>query len=378
MKTTLLVELAITAAVERKPVAWLAPVRQLMVQEWRVLSDLLAPVIIESNKTEGQIRLLTGGCIDFWSLEQPEKCGRGRKYARVCVDEAGIAPYLQEAWEHSIRPTLTDLKGDAWFAFTPRGRSYAHRLWSYGETRADQGWASFRAPTVANPAIDSAEVEAARRDLPPAVFAQEYEGVPADDGGNPFGLKAIRDCIVFNAGTQPVCYGVDLAKHQDWTVVCGLDAGGNVATLERWQSDWEQTCRRIGDTIRDVPALVDSTGVGDPIVERLQRVCPNVEGYTFTSRSKQQLMEGLAAAIQRQEIRFQAGWLTCELESFIFEYGKKGVTYRSVPGMTDDGVCALALAAHKRHSLSISSGFACALIGGGEEVDEGMEGEPWD
>lgn len=55
-------------------------------------------------------------------------------------------------------------------------------------------------------------------------------------------------------------------------------------------------------------------------------------------------MEGLAVAIQKQEIGFPEGVITHELESFEYEYTRTGVRYSAPSGMHDDAVCALALA----------------------------------
>ncbi len=52
------------------------------------------------------------------------------------------------------------------------------------------------------------------------------------------------------------------------------------------------------------PALVDSTGAGDPIVDALQKGSSNFEGFKFTSLSKQRIMEGLAVSVQGHAIRF--------------------------------------------------------------------------
>jgi hypothetical protein len=76
-----------------------------------------------------------------------------------------------------------------------------------------------------------------------------------------------------------------------------------------------------------------------------------VEGFKFSSTSKQQLMEGLASGIQRREILFPDGWLRSEMESFEYEYTRSGVRYSAPEGMFDDGVCALALARRKWESV---------------------------
>jgi hypothetical protein len=55
-------------------------------------------------------------------------------------------------------------------------------------------------------------------------------------------------------------------------------------------------------------------------------------------------MEGLAPVIQKREIGYPDGVLVLKLESFSYEYTRTGVRYGAPKGMTDDCVCALALA----------------------------------
>ena len=128
----------------------------------------------------------------------------------------------------------------------------------------------------------------------------------------------------------------------------GLDAGGSVCRFDRYQLPWEETVRRLTQEIGLTPAIVDSTGVGDPIVERLQRELPNVEGYHFSSTSKQKLMEGLAMVIQSDEITYPSGAIVAELDAFMFEYTRTGVRYSAPEGVHDDCVMALALAVYGR------------------------------
>jgi hypothetical protein len=55
-------------------------------------------------------------------------------------------------------------------------------------------------------------------------------------------------------------------------------------------------------------------------------------------------MEGLSFALSQQKVRFPQGHIVKELEAFEYEYTKTGVRYTAPQGMTDDAVCALALA----------------------------------
>jgi hypothetical protein len=111
-----------------------------------------------------------------------------------------------------------------------------------------------------------------------------------------------------------------------------------------------ETIRRLTGHVK---ALVDSTGVGDPILEALSRGGPgvpssgNYEGFHFSAPGKQQLMEGLAVAIQRGELSYPDGAIVSELEAFEYEHTRTGVRYSAPPGIHDDCVCALALAVRK-------------------------------
>jgi len=175
-KTMLAIEwlaLAEGGAIDGLPVAFFAPTYKLLLDVWVDMERTLAPVTRKANKTEMRIELVTGGIIDFWTLEDAD-AGRGRKYARLVIDEAAHARYLQEAWERAIAPTLTDYRGEAWFISTPNGRNYFEVLYQRGQDPALTDWASWCMPTTVNPHIDAAEVERYRAELPEMVFRQEY------------------------------------------------------------------------------------------------------------------------------------------------------------------------------------------------------------
>jgi hypothetical protein len=343
-KTALGKHLAIDTAINGKPVGWFAPTYKYLAEVWNDIERIVRPVTEKSNAQEKSIRLVTGGVLDFWSLETPD-AGRGRKYQRAIIDEASVVRNLQECWLAAIRPTLTDLRGDAWFLGTPKGRNFFHQMFGKGESAAGE-WKSWRMGTVDNPHMRPSEIEAARRDLPTDIFEQEYLGIPADDGGNPFGMDAIARCVAPISTAPPAVWGIDLAKSQDWTVCIALDSTGVVCAVHRWQGPWESTLVRVRALVGNTYALVDSTGVGDPVLEALQRGGGQYEGFKFSAPSKQQLMEGLVVAIQQCVVRFPAGDIQRELETFEYEYTKTGVRYSAPTGLHDDCVCALALAVH--------------------------------
>lgn len=339
-KSMLAIRIMIKSAFHGNPVGYFSPTYKLLEGTYSECLKRLDPFI--SKKHDNQfIQLANGGKIEFWSLDNPN-AGRSRKYKVAIVDEAAFVKDLWDAWTQSIRPTLTDMKGGAWFMSTPKGKNDFYKLWMRGQT-GEEGWASWQMPTSTNPFIDISEIYSAEKDLPALAFKQEYLAEFNDNVANPFGFQFIKQCTMPQSIEQPVCYGVDLAKSFDWTVIIGLDRFGQVAYFERFQKDWNIT-KQIILQLPKAPIKVDSTGVGDPIVEDLQRQRPNVFGFKYSATSKQQLMEGLQSAIHQRKVGFPEGVITKELESFEYEYTRTGVRFNAPAGMHDDCVNALALA----------------------------------
>ena len=198
--------------------------------------------------------------------------------------------------------------------------------------------------------LDAEEIEDARQTLPDKVFRELYYNEPGDDTGNPFGLEHIRSCSTAELAPGPVAaWGIDLAKKQDWFVCIGLNENGEVCAFHRWQGvPWRRSIQRVWKLVgEDTPALVDSTGLGDPVLEELQFEHGNFFGYNFSPSSKQKLMEGLAVGIQSHEIFFPKGLISQELEMFEYEFTRTGVRYSAPEGSHDDCVAALALARQK-------------------------------
>ncbi|CAB4153012.1 Terminase-like family [uncultured Caudovirales phage] len=330
--------ISIETAVNKKRVAYITPTYQLGKIFFKEIVDLLPLEIYSKNESDLVITFITGGSIRFFTGERLDNL-RGLKFHLAVIDEASFIPNLEDGWLNSIRPTLTDYKGKAIFLSTPKGKNYFFSLFS----KAEPDWQSFKFTTYDNPYIDPNEIDDARRQLPEVVFEQEYMANPAENAANPFGSQHIRKCLHPVTTMPVVAYGIDLAKSVDWTVIVGLDEEGNVAYFDRFQMDWHNTKQTIL-RLPKCPILVDSTGVGDPILEDLQREGVMIQGLKFTSSSKQQLMEGLQAAIHQCKIGYPEGIISQELEVFEYQYTATGVKYSAPSGFHDDAVMALALA----------------------------------
>jgi hypothetical protein len=326
----------ITNGLMGKNVAYITPTYKLA----KTFFEKLCQVVpFESNKSDLIMTFPNGGSVEFFTGERLDNL-RGRKFHFVVIDEASFIPNLEDGWLNSIRPTLTDYKGKALFVSTPKGKNYFYSLFMNNSNE----WESFKFSTYDNPYIDKNEIDDARRQLPEAVFEQEYMANPMENAANPFGSQQINLCVKPLSTLEPSYYGIDLAKSFDYSVIIGLDKNGNVAYFNRFQKDWKQTRETILSIDRSKPVYIDSTGVGDAITEDLQKCFNSMTGFKYTAHSKQQLMELLASKIHSQEIGFPEGEIKNELEIFEYQYTSTGVRYNAPSGYHDDCVNALALA----------------------------------
>ncbi len=329
---------------------WVAPIYPQAKIAYRRLKRALPRHVYHANENEQFLTLANDAVIWFKGADKPDSLYGEDVYAAV-IDEASRCK--EDAW-HAVRSTLTATRGPIRIIGNVKGR----KNWAYVMARkAEAGEPGMHyAKITAHDAVEAgilsaAEVEDAQRMLPEAVFRELYLAEPSDDGGNPFGIGAIQRCIGELSYQPPVCYGLDLAKSVDWTVLIGLDCNHHVCRYDRWQGPWEATISRVLNQVGHVPVLVDSTGAGDPVLEALQRQGRNQSarfiGYHFSSASKQKLMEGLAVGIQQGKTKFPKGPIVNELEAFEYEYTRTGVWYSAPEGLHDDCVCALALAYHQ-------------------------------
>jgi len=332
--------ISIENGIANKKVAYITPTYQLGKTFFQEICKILPEKVYKKNETDLTINFITGGQIRFFTGERLDAL-RGLKFHLVIIDEASYIANLEDGWLNSIRPTLTDYKGLAIFLSTPRGKNFFYSLYMKG---GEPDWESFKFTTYDNPHIDPSEIDAAKFQLPNVVFEQEYMANPMENAANPFGSEHINACVKDGIAGKAEYYGIDLAKSVDWTVIIGLDKLGQVVHFERFQKDWMQTKETILRLPKNLPIMIDSTGVGDAIVEELQKKFTQMHGFKFTSTSKQQLLEALANSIQTKTISYPTGLIKEELEIFEYTFTSTGVRYSAPSGFHDDCVIALALA----------------------------------
>jgi hypothetical protein len=164
-------------------------------------------------------------------MDDPDS-GRGRKYHRALADEVAKAKKFKQAWQETIRPTLTDYKGDAYFFSTPKGKNnYFYTLAQ--DTLNDPLWAHFHFTSYDNPYIDPTEIDSARNQLDQITFDQEYMAEDVDLNDRPFLYAFERAVHVVKERYQPnphlpIIVSFDFNKDP---MTCSVGQMGNIRQL---------------------------------------------------------------------------------------------------------------------------------------------------
>jgi len=204
---------------------WVAPVYA----QSEIVYELLKPLIAEipgakSSDTKLAFFLPNGGALWCKSADKPDRL-RGRGLDGLVIDEAD---FIEGAlWTKTLRPALSDRKGWALFLSTPNKRGgWFHKLFLLGQRGTNDQWKSWHCPSVSNPFLDPAEVEAAKDDMTKEEHDQEYGALYVDS----------HELVYFNFDEQlhvsacPYRPGVPLAIGLDFNnkprVACFLQRDG--------------------------------------------------------------------------------------------------------------------------------------------------------
>ncbi len=279
--------------------------------------------------------------IEFKSGDHPERLvGEGLR--RVVMDEAGL--FKARLYSESILPALMDHDAPVLLAGTPKGKNWFYRLYAEGLDKASPGVATFKGPSSVNPFLPKGAIEKMRARMTERLFRQEVLAHFLDDDGAVF--RTVGQCILPGgeySKLPTVAIGVDLARKRDFTVIIGVDRQRRVTFLDRFRTmPWPQQKTRIRaayEKLGKPKALIDATGVGDPVVQDLQQGgMIRARGFIFTPSSKAEIVEGLALEMEQGRVGLpDEPVLINELKAFEYTTTKGGlVRYGAPDGMKDD------------------------------------------
>lgn len=285
-KTTLTDSLVLPIAKTGLPVCYFQPVYNMLIEELRNMTIRQYDLIEDYNLTDKWILFKGGSKLDFFSYEAYDNI-RGRKYKRAILDEVAFEKThkrIKNCWEQSVRPTLIDYRGDAFFLSTPR-LGYYQTL--FENELSDKDWKSWRFTSYDNPHLDPHELESLQKDMTELVRMQEIEAQFVEMGGTLIKKEYLRTALP-PSGLQ-YYMGVDLAistkSTADYTAIAILarDDEGNI-----YICDVQRARKAFHDSMTWILEYAAKWDVEEILVEQTQYQAAAVQELllrsTFTVR----------------------------------------------------------------------------------------------
>lgn len=333
--------------------------------------------------------LSNGGLIQFKSAEYPDHL-RGPNVDTIWVEEGA---YLKpKAWQIA-RSRGAARKADIFITTTPNGRNWLWPEVLEGGMNADQKYGEFRNGRryVSHFAtwhfewVEEDEIADAKKMMPAQSFDQDYGALFVTDSSMVF--RHVEESMTWEPPPPevkgPNVIGVDLARHQDWTVAVVMEGSGRVLDIERWnQVSWTIQRARIISIAKqwDASVILDVSNVGDVIEEDLTAAGVHIVKSNLSDwRIKNDIIQRLQVAFEQNLIRlpdYRAPWappateiLYEELKTYEYHLTRGGhVSYGAPKGLHDDTVMALALANFgKVHGYAGGAGSAAEVVISREE-----------
>jgi hypothetical protein len=306
-------------------------------------------LIARTNEQELTIYLKCGSIIVLKGADNPQRL-RGAGPFGVVLDE--FAEMRIETWEEIIQPIIRANGGWAWFVGTPKGKNHLYKFYQRGQKGGDE-WKSYLLKASISGVIPADQLRISKKETPQALYNQEWECDFLEGEGAVF--RGVRQ-IVTATPSKPLdkhlyVMGVDLAKHQDYTVISVFDRETNAQVYQdRFKTiEWpfqKKKIRAISEHYNNALVVLDATGLGDPIADDLLRAGVAVEPFKITSQSKKEIIEKLSIWIEQRKVRIlNTGETIEEYDNFSYELSITGhVRYGAAVGFHDDIVIAHALA----------------------------------
>lgn len=139
---------------------------------WNDLKAMIPQELMLGAPRESElvIKLINGSEIAVIGMDRPMRV-EGRPWDGMGLDE--FANMKPEAWEHNVRPALSDRLGWCDFIGVPEGRNHYYQLYQRALHDTSGQWAAFT--WFSSDILPPEEIASARADLDELTFAQEYE-----------------------------------------------------------------------------------------------------------------------------------------------------------------------------------------------------------
>jgi phage terminase large subunit len=230
-----LVRAGVTCPLEHGRFAYVAPfLAQAKEVAWDYLKRFAQPVLEDKNESELWVQVLGGHRIRVHGADNPDRL-RGAYLDGLVLDE--YADMRPNVWGEVIRPMLADRRGWATFIGTPKGRNEFHAV--FERSQRDPDWYSAILRASETGLLPQAELDAARADMTPEQYAQEFEcSFDAAILGAYYGAdiaQAERDDRIGSVEIDPalpVHTAWDLGKGANMAIWCWQVAPGGIRVVD--------------------------------------------------------------------------------------------------------------------------------------------------
>lgn len=235
-----LIRAAITCPRPDGRYAYIAPLfNQSKDVAWNYVKEYARPLLAgPPNESELRVDLVNGARIRLYGADNPDRL-RGLYLDGVVLDE--YADMHPAVWGEVVRPALADRQGWATFIGTPKGRNAFYDLYERGQSQPD--WFSTRLRASETGILPQSELDAARQDMTPEQYDQEFEcSFDAAILGAYFGKEiasAERDgriCDVPYEPSLPVHTAWDLGVGDSTAIWFFQVAGGEVRVIDHYEA----------------------------------------------------------------------------------------------------------------------------------------------
>lgn len=357
-------------------------------QSKKVYESLLSripPALIQAknnSQDDRHIIYANGTKVDFKSARNYDLI-RGNSYDFLIVDEFSFIK--EDAWTQAIRPTIAAKKrAKVIMASTPKGKNLFHTFCNQGMNPENELYAHYYMHWSDNKYYDTAEVEDAKRNMPDAIFRQEYEGEFIFGNSTVFGdftkAQTVKTIAEIVKPQHEYFFGIDWSgTGEDSSVITIMDHMGRVVYVEDISHPNIKTqVERAAEIVNmyNAHGYSETNGLGVTSTQLLQEATQHTYGFHMSNDSKQQLVNSLITSLGEGTIQLPIPEACSELDNQMSTFQVRRTStgklaYSHMDNTHDDYVDSLLLANQARLQLSGNR----VTIAGFDEDDEGLEDE---
>jgi phage terminase large subunit len=239
--------------------AYIAPYRsQAKSVAWEYLKHYARPILASVNESDLYVDLVNGARIRLFGADNADAM-RGLGFDGLFLDE--YADFKPSVWGSILRPALSDKQGWCVFSGTPKGKNQFWDIYSTAQ-RIPSEWFCLELPASVSKLLPEGELSAAKAQLSPDQYMQEYE-------------------CSFEAAILGAFYGTEMREATEQGRVTRVHYDNNVPVHTAWDLGYrDDTAVWFYQVIRDEVHLIDFYAVSGANIDEISA---NVlgRGYNF-------------------------------------------------------------------------------------------------